>query len=88
MLLLAACHLPLAWWILERNWERVADVSRFGAATATTLTLVTSCVALDATRLAVPIVAFALELAAMAALAWWHKRLLDREAMEDFVLVN
>ncbi len=83
MLLLAICHLPLAWWILDRDWERVAAVGRFGAATATTLTIVTSCVALDATRLLLPIAALTVELATVSALAWWHARLFGGDANEN-----
>lgn len=88
MLLLAAFHLPLAWWTLDRDWERVAAASRFGAAIMTTLTIVTSCVALDATRLLLPIAALAIEFAAVSALAWWHARLFGGEAIEDFVAAD
>ena len=88
MLMLAACHLPLAWWTLDREWERVAAASRFGAAILTTLTIVTSCVALDPTRLLLPVAALAGELAAIWALVRWHARLVEREVIEDFIPAN
>ena len=85
MLLLAACHLPLAWWTLDRNWQRVAATQRFGAAAITTLTLVTSCAALDATQLLLPGAALMVEWGALAALAWWHARLFGGDSFEDLV---
>lgn len=74
---LAALHLPLAWWVLDRDWRRVGAVHRMGAAIATTLTMFTACAALDATRLALPLLVLAGELAALQALARWHTRLTD-----------
>lgn len=72
MLLLAGCHLPLAWWVLDRNWTRVATVMRLGAATMTTLAILTACAALNVATLLLPIAAVLAELAAISAFAWWH----------------
>ena len=84
VLLMAACHLPLAWWVLDRDWERVGIALRFAAALVTTLTIMTCCAALDATRLLLPIGVMTLELAAVAALTRWHDRLISHEKIEDF----
>lgn len=75
MLVLAACHLPLAWWVLDRDWAGVARATRMGAAAITTLAIVTSCVAISPLRLLLPIGALAIEFAAIAALAAWAGRL-------------
>jgi hypothetical protein len=74
-LALAVSHLPLAWWALDRNWDRVAAVNRFAAALATTLAVVAACAALDPVRLAWPFAALASELVALLALSRWHARL-------------
>lgn len=85
MLSMAAYHLPLAWWTLDRDWERVASAHRFGAATATTLLMVTSCAALDTTQLLLPIAALMVEWGALSALTWWHARLVSDGRAEEFV---
>ncbi|KQM96582.1 hypothetical protein [Sphingomonas sp. Leaf25] len=79
LLALAGCHLPLAWWVLDRNWARVATAMRFGAATITTLALLTACAMLDVTTLLPPVAAVVAELAAVSTFAWWHDA-----AQEDF----
>jgi hypothetical protein len=84
MLLMALYHLPLAWWILDRDWERVGAANRFGAAIATTLTIMTCCAALDPTRLMVPLGIMAGEIGAISALAWWHEQLSGQGPFEAF----
>ena len=83
VLALAATHLLLAWWLLERDWERVAAVERFGAATATTFALFSCAAALDASRILLPVGGLVAELAAVAALARWHARLADGRTPDD-----
>lgn len=84
MLLMAALHLPVAWWMLDSDWDRVAAASRFGAAAVTTLTIVTSCAALDPSRLLLPIGVLAAEMGAIWALTRWHHRLFGDDALDDF----
>lgn len=81
MMLMAALHLPLAWWMLDRDWDRVAAANRFGAAAATTLTIVTSCAGLDPSRLVLPIGVLAAEMGAIWALTRWHQRLFGDDAV-------
>jgi hypothetical protein len=83
MIMLTTCHLSLAWWVLDRNWERVAMVMRFGAATMTTLVIVTCCAALNLATLLLPLAALLIELSAVSALAWWHVERLETEYPED-----
>jgi hypothetical protein len=87
MLLMAAFHLPLAWWVLDGDWDRVGAASRFGAAIAVTLLIVTSCAALDAALLLLPIGVLAVEMVAIWALTSWHYRLFGG-AIEEFGPVN
>ena len=72
---MAALHLPLAWWMLDGDWDRVAAANRFGAAAAATLVIVTSLAALDPSRLLLPIAVLAAEMAMIRALTQWHQRL-------------
>lgn len=72
MLTLAGCHLPLAWWVLDRDWTRVAIVMRLGAAVMTTLAIMTACAMLNVGTLLLPIAAVLVELAAISAFAWWR----------------
>ncbi|OAN67251.1 hypothetical protein A7X12_01155 [Sphingomonas sp. TDK1] len=69
MLLLATCHLPAAWWVLERDWHRVATALRLAAAIMATLAIVTACAALDAAVLLVPFLALVAEAVTIAGLA-------------------
>lgn len=85
MLMLTACHLSLAWWVLDRNWERVAMTMSFGAATMTTLVIVTCCAALNLATLLLPLAALLVELSAVSALVWWHAERLETENPEDLV---
>ncbi|PCD01934.1 hypothetical protein COC42_10545 [Sphingomonas spermidinifaciens] len=75
MLLTAGLHLPVAWWILDRDWDRVGRASRFGAAAVTTLTIVSGCAAIDPTTLILPIWVLAAEIAAIFTLATWQSHL-------------
>lgn len=75
MLQLAACHVPLAWWVLEQDWQRVATTACVGAATMATLLLVTACAALNVAATLLPAVVLAIELAAVAALPRSHATL-------------
>lgn len=79
MLLTAALHLPVAWWILDRDWGRVGMASRFGAAVVTTLTIVSGCAAIDPTTLILPIWVLAAETAAIFTLATWQSQLPGHE---------
>jgi hypothetical protein len=72
MLQLAACHVPLAWWVLEQDWRRVTTAACGGAATMATLLLVTACAALNVVAILQPGLVLALELAAVTVLARWH----------------
>lgn len=73
MMAMAALHLPLAWWMLDNDWDRVAATNRLAAAAATTLAIVTSCAALDPTRLLLPFAVLATEMGLIGALARWHR---------------
>ncbi|MEH3124134.1 MAG: hypothetical protein PGN16_19570 [Sphingomonas phyllosphaerae] len=69
MLLLAACHLPAAWWVLDRDWHRVGTALHLAAAIMATLAIVTACAALDFAVLLVPFAALVAEAVAIAGLA-------------------
>lgn len=68
-LVLAVCHVPAAWWVLERDWQRVGTILRLAAATMATLAIVTACAALNAAALLIPFAALVAEAAAVAGLA-------------------
>jgi hypothetical protein len=70
--LLAAAHLPLAWWVLDRDWPRIATLSRLGAAAMVTLLMMLACAAVSVAKLVQPCAVMALECAAVSALASWH----------------
>ena len=85
MMSMAALHLPLAWWMLDGDWDRVAAANRFGAAAATTLAIVTSLAALDPSRLLLPIAVLAAEIATIWALTRWYQRLFGGDdALDEF----
>lgn len=75
MLAMAGLHLPVAWWILDRDWHRIGIAGRFAAAAVTTLTIVSGCAAIDPTRLILPIWILAAETAAIITLATWQSQL-------------
>jgi hypothetical protein len=78
-LLMAAGHVPLAWWVLDRDWLRIATLSRLGAAAMVTLLMVLACAAVSVAKLALPCAAMAFECAAVSALASWHAQYLEDE---------
>nr|WP_294817847.1 hypothetical protein [uncultured Sphingomonas sp.] len=88
MMAMAALHLPLAWWVLDGDWDRVAAANRFGAAAATTLAIVTSLAALDPTRLLLPIAVLAAEMGMILVLTRWHQHLFGADAFDAFGAAN
>lgn len=72
MLLLAAGHLPLAWWVVERDWRRVGTAVRIVAAAKMTLALAIVCVGLPLTALRWPCAALAIEVVALGTVARMH----------------
>jgi hypothetical protein len=75
VLLQSGGQLLLAWFLLDRNWTRVAAVARFNAATLTSLVIVTSMLAVTRTGILFGIAALITETLAVLALAWWHDHL-------------
>ena len=75
VLLLGVGHLPLAWFLLDRDWGRVAVMGRLNAAVAATLVCFMAVLFLDDLRALVQAAALAAELAIVAGLARWHERL-------------
>ncbi|RYD54762.1 MAG: hypothetical protein EOP60_06970 [Sphingomonadales bacterium] len=88
MMAMAALHLPLAWWMLDGDWDRVAATNRFGAATVATLAIVTSLSALDPSRLLLPIAVLAAEIGMLRALTRWHQRLRRDDASYAFDITS
>lgn len=88
MMGMAALHLPLAWWMLDGDWDRVAAANRFGAAIAMTLVIVTNCAALDPTRLLLPIAVLAAEMGMILALTRWHQHLFGVDAVDAFAAAS
>ena len=84
MLLLATCHLPAAWWVLERDWHRVVTALRLAAAIMATLAIVTACAALDAAVLLVPFMALIAEALAIAGLARFEDARSAEESTASF----
>ena len=82
VLALAASQLLLAWFVVERDWARVAAAQRFNAAGLTTLVIVTAVLALDMVRMLQPLALLVTEVLAVEALAWWHNHLPQRDAAE------
>jgi len=73
VLLQSAGQLQLAWFLLDRNWERVGAVGHLNAATLTTLLLVTGMLGILDTSILVPITALTAETLVLLALARWHE---------------
>jgi len=82
VLLQSVGQLLLAWFLLERDWQRVSSVARFNAATLTTLLLVTSTIAAVGYGILFGITALITETLAVLALAWWHEHLPHVPAVE------
>ena len=74
MFLLSARLMLVAWYVVERDWARVAATQRFGAALITTLALFTGVIVREETCVILPLAAFAIELCALTALTRWHAR--------------
>ncbi len=72
LLLLALCHLPVAWWVVEHDWPRVTAASCFGAAAMTTLAIATGCTTQHVDALLLPFALLMIEVVAVSALAWSH----------------
>jgi hypothetical protein len=75
VLLQAAGQLLLAWFLLERNWSRVAALARLNVATLISFILVTGLLAVIDSSMMLPIAALITETLAILALAWWHDHL-------------
>jgi hypothetical protein len=75
VLVLAASQLVLAWFVLERDWARVAAMQSLGAAALTTLIIVTGVLAFDETPLLPPIAGLIAEALVVLAVARWHEQL-------------
>ena len=73
-MLVAVGHLPLAWWVLERDWARVAAAMRLGAAALVTLAIAAACAGLDGATLLPLVAAWTIDVATVATLARWHAR--------------
>jgi hypothetical protein len=75
VLVLVASQIVLAWFVLERDWTRVAAMQSLGAAALTTLVIVTGVLAFDETRLLPPVAGLIVEALAVLAVARWHDQL-------------
>lgn len=74
-LILVAGHLLTPWYMLDRNWDRVAMLARMNAAATATLFVVTGVLFLGESYAMLPIAALAIECLPLAALSRWHARL-------------
>lgn len=74
VLVLAANQLLLAWFVLERDWTRVAAVGRFSAASVTTLAIVMALLGLIGVSLLLLFAGLSAEMLAALALARWQDR--------------
>jgi hypothetical protein len=83
VLLLAAGQMLLAWFVLERNWDRASAAHRFNAAVMTTLVALGALLAFDMTIMAPLLVGLVTEVLAVQALAWWHDGLPTGAAKPD-----
>jgi len=75
VLALVAGHLLMPWFLLDRDWARVAVLARLNAAATATLFLFTGILVLDETYMLVPAAGLAIELLAIAILFRWHGHL-------------
>ncbi|MBW8841489.1 MAG: hypothetical protein JF608_06720 [Sphingomonadales bacterium] len=74
---LIAGHLLMPWFILERDWTRVATLARVNAAATVTLLLFTGVLFLDMAFMALPVLGLAIELSAISLLYQWQARLFE-----------
>ena len=75
VLLQVAGQLLLAWFLLEKNWDRVEAISGFNAATLTTLTIVMGLLTLLDKTIVFAIAILITETLAVFSLAWRHEHL-------------
>lgn len=78
---LAAGQALLAWFLLERDWDRVAAIVRFNAATLTTLLIACALLAIADAALLLPVAVLAGETLVVLALEQWHRRLGEGETL-------
>jgi hypothetical protein len=69
---LAAGHLVMPWFILERDWARVGTLARVNSAATVTLLLFTGVLFLDMAFMVLPLAALAIELLAIWQLYQWQ----------------
>lgn len=81
ILLQAVSQLLLAWFVVERDWARVAAIGRFNAATLSTLSIVTSLLGLMGANILLPLAALVTEMLGVFALARWH----DQQSQSRFL---
>jgi len=81
LLLQSAAQLFLAWFLLDRDWKRVAAAGQLIAATLMTLLIVMSLLAIIDTSILVPVAAFAAETLALLALARWEELMGERSIL-------
>jgi hypothetical protein len=72
---LVAGHLLMPWFILERDWSRVAMLARVNSAATVTLFLFTGALFLDVSFLLLPAIGLAIELLAIWLLFRWQTHL-------------
>jgi len=72
---IVAGHLLMPWFILERDWTRVATLARVNSAATVTLFLFTGVLFLDVAFMLLPAVALAIELLAIWHLYQWQTHL-------------
>lgn len=72
---LIAGHLLMPWFLLERDWTRVATLARVNSAATVTLLLFTGVLFLDMAFMLLPMMALAIELWAAWALYRWQTHL-------------
>lgn len=75
VLALIAGHLLMPWFLLDRDWARVAVLARLNAAATATLFLFTGILVLDETYMLLPAAGLAIEVCAIAILFRWHGHL-------------
>jgi hypothetical protein len=72
---LIAGHLLMPWFVLERDWTRVATLARINSAATVTLILFTGVLFLDMAFLVLPMIGLAMELLAVWLLHRWQTHL-------------
>jgi hypothetical protein len=68
-------HLLIPWYMLERNWARVAMLARMNAAATATLFVFSGILFLGESSAILPAIALAIELLPISFLCRWHARL-------------